>query len=128
MRPPRGVNFKRVAKEVEEHLFEPPWIAVDAQRRHGGISSSSPLAATDGMMLSTMPRSSSCRSISSMSRVMRPDFSRREIEQLLDQLGLPRRVVVNRLQRAGRCRGVERAVLQHRRPADHGIERRAQLV
>ena len=57
-----------------------------------------------------------------------PAGDAREIEQVVDELGLPRRVVVNGLQRARRDRWGQRAVLQQRRPAEHRIERRAQVV
>jgi len=52
----------------------------------------------------------------------------RDVEQLVDEVGLPRRVVEDRFDRAGRAGGIERARPQHRRPAEHGGQRRPELV
>ena len=50
------------------------------------------------------------------------------VEQVLDELRLHARVAVDDVQRLGLSRGVERAELEHRDPAEDGVERRAQLV
>ena len=52
----------------------------------------------------------------------------RDVEQIVDQLGLPPRAVVDRVRRARALRVVECAAAQHVGPAEHGVERRPQLV
>ena len=53
---------------------------------------------------------------------------RRQIQQLLDQLHLRRRVALDRFQDRLRAIGRHGSAAQHARPAEHGVERRAQLV
>ena len=68
-------------------------------------------------------------------RVHDPDFEAqlaaddpRDVEQVLDQLALSARVPLDGLERARGRRGVEARGTQGHRPAQHGVERRAQLV
>ncbi len=52
----------------------------------------------------------------------------RHVEEILDELRLHARVAVDDLERLGLSGRVERAELEHRDPAEDGVERRAQLV
>ena len=52
----------------------------------------------------------------------------RHVEQIVDELRLHARVAVDDVERLGLAGRVERAQLEHRHPAEDGVERRAQLV
>ena len=80
------------------------------------------------MIASAAPRRLSARSNSWRSSDGTAGDDARHVEELLDQVRLPRRVVEDRLQRTVVAARLERSAPQHGRPPEHRIERRPQLV
>ena len=117
-----------VADQVEEHLFEPADVAEHDRIWRGRELQLDPLGRGGGHhRLDDVPQQLAKVDLVALER-QPPAGDAREIEQVVDQLCLPRRVVVNGLERACGDRGRQRALLKHRRPSEHRVERRAQVV
>ena len=126
--PPSSVNFtalpSRLKNTCSSRRMSPSTIASGADENCSSIRLAAVAGTIDSM---TLRRRSRQIDLVAFERHAPADDAR-EIEQVVDELGLTRRVVVNGPQRARRDRWRQRALLQHRGPAEHRVERRAKVV
>ena len=94
-----------------------------------GLAARTPLASAAGRTVSSAASTTGAEVDRRGSEPELAGDDARDVEQVLDELGLRPRVALDGLERARRsARGVELAAAEQLRPAEHGVERRAQLV
>ena len=125
----RAGELDRVGQQVPDHLLQP--VRVAPYRAGGGVDP----ALERHRLRERAGRDGVDGGLHDGADVDGPELEAqlagddaRDVQQVVDELGLQLRVAVDHLQRALGGGGVERPALQHAHPAEHCRERCAQLV
>ena len=121
-------ELERVAQKVHEHLLEPPHIAEQRRFGNGRHLNLDLIARRQRNDRFHDPAKERLRvdrlEIEGRSSAGNP----REIEQIVDELRLPRRVSMDGFDRLRHDARIDRTHAQHRRPSENRVQRRAKLV
>ena len=126
--PARRSELHRVSKQIEKHLLEARRVAAHLDGRdrlHIDLQATSSRRWQDGLHDPTNERPQ----IDLFDiEVHAAGLQAGEIQEVLDETELPRRVIGDGLHGTLAAVGIERALLEQGRPSDDGVERSAKLV